>query len=150
MIRTFALAAPLAAALAATALPALAETVSLKSANDFATTLDKLRAAIEASPASIIHEVDHAAGAAGADMQLAPTTLVIFGNPAAGTQLMQADPTAGLSLPMKMLVVETGDGVAVVYDDPKGLTEKHDLGEAAAVTEKMSGLVGKLAEAATQ
>ena len=137
----------LGATLALTA-AALAQPTSVKSANDFTTTLDKLRAAIEASPASIISEVDHAKGAASVDMELKPTTLVIFGNPAAGTQLMMADPTAGLSLPMKMLVTETDEGVMVVYEDPKTLTEKHELGEAAAVTEKMSGLVGKLAEAA--
>lgn len=137
-----------AAATLALALPAFAEMTRVESANDFAATLDKLRAAIEASPASIIHEVDHAAGAAGVDMELRPTTLVIFGNPAAGTQLMRADPMAGLSLPMKMLVAETDDGVVVVYEDPRALVGKHDLGEAAGVTDKMSGLVGKLAEAA--
>ena len=130
------------------ALPALAEPTTVTSANDFVTTLDKLRAAIEASPASIIHEVDHAKGAMSADMELRPTTLVIFGNPAAGTQLMKADPLAGLSLPMKMLVVETDGGVTIAYDDPKGLAESYDLGEAAGVTEKMSGLLGKLADAA--
>ena len=128
--------------------PALAERMTVPSNNDFATTLDKLRAAIEASPASIIHEVDHAAGAKSADVDLPPTTLVIFGNPAAGTQLMKADRMAALALPMKMLVAETEDGTVIAYDDPKGLTDAFELGEAAAVTEKMSGLVGKLAEAA--
>ena len=144
MLRT--LAATL--AVAATTTLAAAEMTTVASNNDFATTLDKLRAAIEASPASIIHEVDHAAGAQSADMELMPTTLVIFGNPAAGTQLMQADRTAGVSLPMKVLVMESEDGVSLVYDDPKGLTDKHELGEAAAVTEKMSGLLGMLTEAA--
>ena len=137
-------------AILAVASPASAEMRSLVSASDFETTLANLRGAIEASPASIIHEVDHAAGAEGAGLELAPTTLVVFGNPAAGTKLMQADPTAGLSLPMKMLVAETEEGVKVVYDDPASLAEMHDLGEAAAVTEKMSGLVAKLAEAATK
>ena len=127
---------------------ATAETKTVESANDFATTLDKLRSAIEASPASVIFEVDHAKGAMSADMELAPTTLVVFGNPAAGTQLMKADQSAGLSLPMKVLVMETDDGVRLVYDDPAGLAETYALGEAAAVTGKMSGLLGKLTEAA--
>ena len=127
--------------------PALAD-VTVESANDFETTLAKLREAIEASPASIVSEVDHAAAAASADLELGATTLVIFGNPAAGTQLMQADPAVGLALPMKMLVIETADGVRLVYDDPADLAESYDLGEAAAVTQRMSGLVGSLAEAA--
>ena len=146
-VRPGLLAAGVAAALAM-APPALAETLTIESANDFATTLDKLRGAIEASPASVIFEVDHAAGATKAGMELEPTTLVVFGNPAAGTQLMAADRMAALSLPMKMLVMERDGAVSIAYDDPKALATKHDLGEAAAVTAKMSGLVGKLAEAA--
>ena len=143
--RTSLLAATLALLAAA---PAWAEMRMVESKNDFATTLDKLRGAIEASPASVIFEVDHAAGAMKAGMELEPTTLVVFGNPAAGTQLMNADRTAGLSLPMKMLVMEKDGAVSLAYDDPKGLSAMHDLGEASGVTEKMSGLVGKLAEAA--
>lgn len=142
--------APLAVlALAAPALtaPALAD-VTVESANDFDTTLRKLREAIEASPASIVTEIDHAAAATGAGLELDATTLVVFGNPAAGTQLMNADRSAALALPMKMLVIETAEGVRLVYDDPADLAETYDLGEAAGVTDKMSGLVAGLAEAA--
>lgn len=35
-----------------------------------------------------------------------PTTLLIFGNPKAGTPLMLANPTAGVDLPLKVLVCE--------------------------------------------
>ena len=133
--------------LAATTL-ANAETRTVPSTNDFSTTVQKLRDAIEASPASIVYEMDHAANAESADMELRPTTLILFGNPTAGTQLMQADPAAGLSLPMKVLVVETDEGVELVYDDPTALAETYDLGEAAAVTDRMSGLLVNLTEAA--
>ena len=124
--------------------------VTVESANDFETTLAKLRDAIEASPASIVTGIDHAAAAAGAGMELGATTLVVFGNPAAGTQLMNADRNAALALPMKMLVIETEDGVRLVYDDPAELAERFELGEAAAVTGKMSDLVAGLAEAAAE
>ena len=40
--------------------------------------------------------IDHAAGAAGADLTLAPETVIVFGNPAAGTALLQAYPRVGL------------------------------------------------------
>ena len=136
------------AALFASTTLAHAEQRTVQSANDFDTTVQKLRDAIEASPASIVYEMDHAANATNAGLELRPTTLILFGNPAAGTQLMQADPTAGLSLPMKVLVVETDGGVELVYDDPAALAENYDLGEAAAVTERMSGLLGNLTEAA--
>ena len=127
--------------------PSLADT-TVESTNDFETTLGKLRAAIEASPASIVSEVDHAKAASDAGLELDATTLVIFGNPAAGTQLMQADPSIGVALPMKILVIETESGVRLVYDDPADLASDYDLGDAAPVTQKMSGLVASLAEAA--
>lgn len=43
--------------------------------------------------------VDHAANAESVDMELPPTTLLLFGNPKAGTQLMQGSRTIGIDLP---------------------------------------------------
>jgi uncharacterized protein (DUF302 family) len=67
-------------------------------------TLDRLLAAIEASPANVAFIVDHAANAASVGMDLPPNTLVVFGNPNLGTPLMQPAATAGIDLPLKMLV----------------------------------------------
>jgi uncharacterized protein (DUF302 family) len=39
-------------------------------------------------------------------MTLRPTRLIVFGNPKGGTPVMQANPLAGLLLPLKVLVWE--------------------------------------------
>jgi uncharacterized protein (DUF302 family) len=100
--------------------------ITLRSAHDFPTTLDRLLKALEAKGVTVFARIDHAAGAASADLPLRPTTLVIFGNPAAGTPLMQAEQTAGIDLPLKALVwQDTGGAVNLSYNDPAWIAARH-------------------------
>ncbi|HTU52968.1 MAG TPA: DUF302 domain-containing protein [Acetobacteraceae bacterium] len=103
--------------------------VSLRSTHDFATTLGRLLAALEAKGITVFARIDHAAGAAGVGLELRPTTLVLFGNPAAGTPLMQAAQTAGIDLPLKALVWQDADGtVHLTYNDPAWIAARHRIG----------------------
>ena len=103
--------------------------ITLLSAHDFSTTLDRLVTALQTKDVMIFARVDHAAGAASVNMALRPTTLVIFGNPAAGTPLMQAAQTAGIDLPLKALVWLDADGsVKLSYNDPGWIAARHALG----------------------
>ena len=100
--------------------------VTLKSANDFATTLGRLTDALKAKGVTIFAIVDHAAGAAHAGMSLRPTTLVIFGNPAVGTPLMQAAQTVGIDLPLRALIWEDANGAThLSYNDPSWIAERY-------------------------
>jgi uncharacterized protein (DUF302 family) len=103
--------------------------VTLPSAHDFATTLERLLTALEAKGVTVFARIDHAAGAASVGLALRPTTLVIFGNPAAGTPLMQAGQSAGIDLPLKALVWQDADGtVKLTYNDPAWIAARHALG----------------------
>jgi uncharacterized protein (DUF302 family) len=107
--------------------------VTLPSLHDFVTTLGRLTAALEAKGLAIFARIDHAAGAASVGLALPPTTLLVFGNPAGGTPLMQAAQTAGIDLPLKALVWQDADGaVRVTYNDPAWIAARHRLGGAAA------------------
>lgn len=75
--------------------------------------------------------IDHAAGAAQAGLTLRPTTLLIFGDPKAGTALMQDRQTAGIDLPLKVLVWEDEQGkVWITYNNPEWIKERHQLSDA--------------------
>jgi len=103
--------------------------ITLQSRHDFATTLSRLVAALEQRDVTIFATIDHAAGAASVDRKLRPTTLVIFGNPAAGTALMQEKQTSGIDLPLKALVWEDADGtIKLTYNDPGWISARHNLG----------------------
>ena len=82
-------------------------------------TMAGLETAVINAGATIFAKVDHAEGAERANMELSPATLLIFGNPKMGTQVMQDDILAGLHLPMKVLVYEDDGGqVYLAYEDP--------------------------------
>jgi|ERR1700716_1271141 uncharacterized protein (DUF302 family) len=102
--------------------------VTLQSSHDFATTLERLTAALEAKGVRVFARIDHAAGAASVGLALRPTTLVVFGNPAAGTPLMQAAQTVGIDLPLKALVWQDAQGAAhLTYNDPAWIAARHGL-----------------------
>jgi uncharacterized protein (DUF302 family) len=73
--------------------------------------------------------VDHSGEAEAVGLQLRDTKLVIFGNPTAGTPIMQAAPLAALDLPMKILVWADGEQTKLSYTSPAALAERYDLGD---------------------
>jgi len=53
-------------------------------------TMDRLARAVGGRGMAVLARIDHAAAAVAAGMELRPTEVLIFGNPRAGTPLMQA------------------------------------------------------------
>lgn len=110
----------------------------------------RLKAEIVARKLTIFAEIDHAAGAEAVGLTLRPDFLIIFGAARGGTPLMQAAATAGIDLPLKLLVWQDAEGATqVAYDDPYWVAQRHGLSEAVeAPVQAMSGLLGALVEAA--
>ena len=82
-------------------------------------TMDRLVAAVTARGAAVVARIDHAAAAAAVGLALAPTEVLVFGNPRAGTPLMQAAQTIGIDLPLKALVWRDAAGITRLgYNDP--------------------------------
>src|ERR1700742_4188777 len=97
-------------------------------------TVDRLVAAVEARGMAVLARIDHAAAAHAVGLQLRPTEVVIFGNPRAGTPLMQAVQTIGIDLPLKALVWQDADQKTwLSYNDPQGLAARHAVQGADAV-----------------
>jgi uncharacterized protein (DUF302 family) len=90
--------------------------------------MDRLAAALTTRGISIMARIDHAAAVAAIGMELRPTEVLIFGNPRAGTPLMQAVQTVGIDLPLKALVWQD-EGVTtwLAYNDPRWLVERHGI-----------------------
>ncbi len=122
------------------------EIAQVKSTHDVPTTMDALEAAVNGAGATVFARVDHAGGAAKVDLELAPSELLIFGNPKLGTPAMQDDALAGLYLPLKVLVYADAAGdVWLSYEDPKAMLGKLDgVANDAEYLAKMAGALGKL------
>lgn len=120
-----------------------------ESAADFATTVQRLQAEIEKRGATIVATIDHAAAAKKSGFQLRPTTVIIFGNPALGTPLMLGRQTAGLDLPLRILIWEDASGkVQVGYWPPSRIVDSHEIENVGEVADKMIGALDAIAHAA--
>jgi uncharacterized protein (DUF302 family) len=113
-------------------------------------TLDRLEGDLRAKDITVFARIDHAAGAASVEMPLRPTELLIFGNPKAGTPLMQSNQTIGIDLPLKMLGWQDAGGkVWLTYNDPGWLARRHRLGASTdANVNALAAVLANLAKAA--
>ena len=125
--------------------------LSVVSAHPVGVTVDRLEQTLGAAGFRIFARVDHGAGARSVDLPLAPTELLIFGKPEAGTLLMQSGRTVGIELPLKYLVWEDADGkVTISWNDPAWLVDRHGITDRAAVVQKMRGALEKFASEASR
>jgi uncharacterized protein (DUF302 family) len=110
-------------------------------------TIDKFETAIKSKAPSgwvIFSRIDHAAAAKDAGLEMRPRTLIIFGNPKAGTPPMTKSATLAIDLPMKALVWQDDqDEVWLTYNSSeysaKQIYPRHGLtvpDEAAKMLEK--------------
>lgn len=113
-------------------------------------TIDRLETALREKNVTRFARIDHAAGAAAVGMSLRPMVVLIFGNPQGGTPLMQAKPTIGIDLPLKILIWEDADRkVWLTYTDPAWIARRHGLspGDAPPV-QAMATLLAQLTQRA--
>jgi uncharacterized protein (DUF302 family) len=110
----------------------------------FAEVMRRLLEAIERRELTVFARIDHAGAARQAGLELADEELVIFGNPRAGTPLMQGDPRSGIELPLRILVWRAGTGAQIGYLDPRELARRYDVDQHQATLEAMAKLLGDI------
>jgi len=90
--------------------------------------VEKLTGILRAKDIKVFALIDHSGEAEKIGMKMAPTKLLIFGNPKAGTPLMLAAPTLAIDLPLKILVWEDSHGKRwLSYNSPDYLKKRHHL-----------------------
>jgi uncharacterized protein (DUF302 family) len=124
--------------------------VSVKSSHDVFTTANRLESALKARGITIFARIDHARGAESIAKTLKPTLLIIFGNPAMGTPLIQRSRSIGIDLPLKALIWEDRTGqVYLTYNTPDYLARRHGITEMGELITKMATALSNFAQAAT-
>ncbi len=123
--------------------------ITLESPHDVKTTADRLETALQEKGMTVFDRIDHAGGAEKAGLELAPTVLIIFGNPKVGTPLMHCGRSAAIDLPQKALIWEDDEGVVwLSYNDPQYLAERHGIDGCEEVLKKIAGALKNFAGAA--
>lgn len=144
-----------AAAIAAVAEPAAAAesakgVVRLPSAYRFDDTVTRIKADIAGKGIRFFTEIDQAGLAKGADIELKPSKLLIFGNPPLGAQFLTSNPYAGLDWPVRILVTQDGDGrVWVAYTDFAYIADRYDIRDRPAQIKMASEVAGSIAGSVT-
>src|ERR1700687_2172904 len=98
-------------------MPAENGLVRISSSYSVDETLRRLQAAFAQKGLNVFALIDHNGEAEKVVLKMAPTKVLLFGNPKGGTPLMVAAPSLAIDLPLKALVAEDGEGkVSVTYN----------------------------------
>ena len=104
--------------------------VKLHSVYSVADTIARIKQDVAAKKIMFFSEIDQAKLAAEAGIELGPSTLLMFGNPALGSQFMTSNPDAGIDWPVRVLVTEDKAGqVWVIYNDFAYIARRHHIAD---------------------
>jgi uncharacterized protein (DUF302 family) len=90
-------------------------------------TVRRLTTTMTERGVAVFAVIDQRAAACTVGMTLRETVLVVFGSPAAGTPVMDAEPLAALDLPLKLVVWDDSGRTVVSYLSPVALAARHRL-----------------------
>lgn len=102
--------------------------VKVKSAYSVDESVHRIKADIAQKGIVFFMAVDQARLAADAGMKLRPSTLLVFGNPALGTQFITSKAESGLDWPVRLLVYQDEAGnVWATYTDFAWIARRHGI-----------------------
>jgi uncharacterized protein (DUF302 family) len=107
--------------------PASEGVIAYASDASFEETVRRVEPAITDRNLMVMRIIDHAGAAADMGLELSPNTVVLFGNPRVGSQIMTCAPRAGIDLPQRLHVWEADGAVHVGYNDPRYLASRHAI-----------------------
>lgn len=94
-------------------------------------------------------DVDQGKLAAGADIKIPPSHLLIFGNPPLGIQFLTSNPVSGLDWPVRLLVFQDADGkVKMAYNDFTWVAHRHGITDRDAQFQMATMVIGSITSAA--
>lgn len=126
-------------------LPSIDGLIVLPTKRTVTDVLTRIGSIAQSKGLTVFAKIDFSGDAARSKLSMAPSGLIIFGNPVAGTPVMVAAPTAAIDLPLKILAFEQNGHTWVAYNDPKYLQRRH--GFAPALINNLAPIAG-LAQAA--
>ncbi|QDE39531.1 DUF302 domain-containing protein [Luteibacter pinisoli] len=117
---------------------------------DVPATEARLRAVLAQLNVPVFATFDHAANAKAAGLSLRPTVVLVFGNPAVGTHLMQDQQAMALDLPLRVAIWEDAAGLTWLgYHDLRQLAANYHVTDDITVS-KLAGFMETLIKQATE
>jgi len=76
---------------------------------------ERIKKSLQEKGFTIFCDIDHQANAIGADLETPASRVLIFGNPVAGTKLMQKDIAMSLDLPLRLAIVDDDGETLIIH-----------------------------------
>lgn len=92
---------------------------------------------------TIFCDIDHQANAESVDLELPASRTLIFGNPLAGTKLMQKDIAISLDLPLRLAIVDSNGQTMLIHQSTLDYCQSYQV-EGHPVLEKIQLLFSAL------
>ncbi|HUX78287.1 MAG TPA: DUF302 domain-containing protein, partial [Alphaproteobacteria bacterium] len=101
-------------------------------------TIDRVIENVKKQGGTIFSRINHSEAAEKASLKLRPTQVISLGNPKVGTQLMQANASISLDLPLRVMAWEDESGqVWLSFTDPRALAKEYKVEIDIALLNKM-------------
>jgi uncharacterized protein (DUF302 family) len=109
----------------------------------------RMKQDIAAKGIMMFSTIDQAKLAADAGIALRPSTLLVFGNPALGSQFITSKAQAGLDWPVRLLVQEDENGqVWATYTDFDWIARRHRITDRQPAFEMASKVIASIVSSA--
>ena len=119
--------------------------VQVRSNFGMSETIDRLEQDIASKGILFFTAIDQSKLAADANIRLRPSTLLIFGNPALGSQFITSRQVAGLDWPVRLLVFQDESGVVwAAYTDFAWIAQRHQIKDREAAFNKASEVIASI------
>lgn len=125
--------------------------VKVQSAYPVAETIDRIKQDIAAKGIMFFFAVDQAKLAGDVGIQLRPSTLLVFGNPALGSQFITSNPLAAIDWPVRLLITQDEKGkVWAVYNEFDAIARRHGITDRREAFDKASEVIGSITSSVAQ
>ena len=119
--------------------------VRVRSAVAMPEAIARIKKDIAAKGIKFFDEIDQSKLASDAGIKLRPSTLLVFGNPALGTQFITANPQAGIDWPVRLLVYQDQAGqVWAEYTDFAYIAQRHAIASRDPQFQKASEVIASI------
>jgi len=129
--------------------------ITSPSAHSVDATMDRFESAVKKRGFMVFARLDHAAGAESVGLKMPRSTVIVFGNPRAGTPIFIKTPTVAIDLPLKAMVWEDASGkVFLSYNSAEyvfgTIYVRHGAPHDKAVAAKIEGALKAISDEATK
>ena len=105
---------------------------------------EHIKKSLQGKGYTLFCDIDHQANADSVDLDMPASRALIFGNPIAGTKLMQKDITMSLDLPLRLAIVDIDGQTMLIHQTTEDYCQNYQV-EGHPVLDKIESLFSALA-----